>query len=156
MTNINPEVLYKACVDGDARNLSGPRFQSQNYKSTPLIAATEGGHTEIVRMILARARNTSVDYADAQGFNAQLVAAMYHHADILQLLADRGANVNLLADRRGTTALRLAVEQIEPDSTPRDPDPDGTRQVATVKALFQLGAGTLPPRSPRAPRATLF
>jgi ankyrin repeat protein len=161
MTNINAEALYKACVSGDAaavsrllpaggtpRNLSGQRFQFHTSKNTPLIAAAEGGHTEIMRMLLDRARNTIVDYANVYGFTAQLVAVLYHHADILGLLADRGANVKL-ATHEGDTALRIAVGTIHPDDRPRDPDPDGARQVATVKALLQLGAGTLPARAPR-------
>ena len=155
MTNINAKALYDACVNGDAaavsrllpsggtpRNLSGPRFQFNTTKSTPLMEAAARGHTDIVRMILDRARNTNVDYP--QGFTAQLSAALYHHADIIRLLADRGANVNL-ATRAGGTALCLALAPIPPGALPRDPDPDGTRQVNTVIALLQLDAGTLPP-----------
>jgi hypothetical protein len=41
--------------------------------------------------------------------------------------------------------LRLAVGPIAPGGLPRDPDPDGERQVATVRALLRLGAGTIPP-----------
>jgi len=100
-------------------------------------------------MILERAPNTSVKYANARGITAQLLAALYHHVDILRLLADRGANVNL-ANQRRCTPLRFAVAQMmSPNGLPRDPDPDGTRQVATVKALLQLGADTLPPRALR-------
>jgi len=165
MTNINPEALFNACVAGDAaavsrllpaggtpRNLSGQRFQFHTEKSTPLIAAAAYGHTEIVRVILERARNTTLDYANTQGYTAQLVAVQYQHADILRLLADRGANVNL-ADGLGNTALIHAVSRIHPDSRPRDPDPDGVRQTDTVMALLQLGAGTLLLHTPR---ATLF
>jgi len=158
MTNINAAALYNACLAGDAaavsrllpaggtpRNLSGQRFQFNNTKTTPLMAAAEGGHTEIVRMMLERARNTIVDYADAQGYTAQHMAVQYHNVDILRLLADCGANVNL-ATCRGDTALRLTVGRVNPDSRPRDSDPDGARQIATVKALLHIGAGALPPR----------
>jgi ankyrin repeat protein len=44
--------------------------------------------------LLARAPNTVVDHVDANGVTAMAVAALYHHADILRLLADYGANVN--------------------------------------------------------------
>jgi len=158
MTSINAEALFKACFSGDAaavnrllpggtpRNLSGQRFHQFNAdKTTPLMAAAGRGHTEIVRMILQRARNTPVDYANARGFTAQLLAVQYHHAGILSPLVGRGANVNL-ATRRGDTALNLAVSQIHEDDRPRDPDHDGARQAATVKVLLQLGASTLPPR----------
>ena len=100
-------------------------------------------------MILQRARNTTLDYADAQGYTAQHMAAHYHHADILWLLADRGANVNLV-DRRGNTALGLAVAPNPPGAPPRDLDPDGARQFATVHALLQLNSGTMP-RAPSRP-----
>jgi len=158
MANINPMALYNACVAGDVaavsrllpaggtpRNLSGQRFQSPTTKRTPLIAAAEGGHMEIVRIILQRARHTSLKNATARGYSAPLMAALYHHTDILRLLLDgRGANGHLLVDREGNSALCLAIRQIHPDAPPRDPDPDGARQVAAVRALLQLGAGTLP------------
>ena len=102
-------------------------------------------------MILQRARNTTVDDVDVRGCTAQLRAAQYQHVNILRVLADHGANVNL-ADRQGNTALGLAVRKLPPNARPRDPDPDGARQLATVRALLRLGAGTFPP----GPRATLL
>jgi hypothetical protein len=156
MTNINPKGLYTACSNGDAAavsrllpagNLSGLRFQTPNSKSSPLMAAAARGHTDIVRIILQRAPNTTVGDDDTQGLTPHIVASQNHHADIVQLLADHGANVNL-ANRRGFTALCLAVEKSSPDKNVRSPDPDGARQLATVKALLRLGAGTLPPRAP--------
>ena len=157
MPHIPAEALYSACLAGDAAavsrllpaggsrlNLSGPRFQAPNSKGTPLIAAAALGHTEIVRMILERAPNTAVDHADVNGDTALRMAAEYHHADIVRLLADRGANLNVLSGQGRTTPLRAAVLP-PPDEPPRDPDPDGARQLATVKALLRLGAGTLPP-----------
>ena len=165
MPNINAQALFNACVVGDAaavsrllpvggtpRNLSGPRFQCpDDTKSTPLIAAAMGGHTDIVRMILERAPNTPVDDAVATRATALMGSALYHHADIIRLLAARGANVNA-ESQGGRTPLRLAVGRINPNASHRDPDPDGAWQIATVRALLRLGAGTLPP----APRATLL
>ena len=84
-----------------------------------------------------------MNYANAHGYTAQLEAAQYHHADILRLLADRGANVNVT---ERYTPLGVAVSPIHPDDPPRDPDPYGARYVATVRALLRLGAGTLPPQ----------
>jgi hypothetical protein len=74
-------------------------------------------------IILERAPNTAVDYTDASGATAAIMAAQYHHAKILRLLADRGANVNLTGQRGVTTPLRLAVGRINHDDTQRDPDP---------------------------------
>ena len=61
------------------------------HKSTPLSLAAQGGHIEIVRMILERAPNTAVDHTVAVGYTALFVAAQYHHAEIVLLLADHGA-----------------------------------------------------------------
>ena len=45
----------------------------------------------------------------------------------------------------------LEVEALPPTAPPRDPDPDGARQISTVMALLQLGAGTVSPRGPAQP-----
>ena len=164
MPNILAQALFHACAAGDAaavsrllpaggtpRNLSGPRFQTPDGpNTTPLMVAALNGRTEIVRMLLALAPNTAVDHADARGFTALLMVTLYHHADILRLLVDHGANLNF-AGPRGDTPLRLSVQQIHPDGRPRDPDPDGARRIATVRALLRLGAGTLPPHTPAQP-----
>ena len=117
MPSISAHVLYNACAAGDAaavsrllppggtpRNLSGQRFQSpRGHQSTPLIIAAELGHMEIVRMILERAPNTNADYADAVGDTALISAARYHHADIVRLLADFGADLNWVDKGAGFT-----------------------------------------------------
>jgi len=79
---------------GTRLNLSGQAFQDPDDTSTPLIIAARHGHTGIVSMILERAPKTTVYRVDAMGFTALLAAAEYHHANIIQLLADRGANVS--------------------------------------------------------------
>jgi len=156
MPHIPAQALYEACAAGDAAavgrllpgtrlNLSGPRFQAPNGKTTPLILAAGFGHKEIVRMMLVRAPNTAVDYMSSNGYTALLAVAQYHHADIVRLLTDRGSNVNATDLKRRTTPLGVAVTQLNLDASPRDPDPDGARQLATVSALLQLGASTLPP-----------
>jgi ankyrin repeat protein len=96
-----------------------------------------------------------VDYVNADGDTALYLAAEYHHADILRLLADRGGNVNFLGQQR-TTPLRAAVLQVHADAPPRDPDPDGARQLTTVKALLRLDAGTLAPLLTSPPQRNPF
>jgi len=160
MPSIPAEALFDACCSGDAAavsrllpaggtslDLSGQNFRCPNFKNTPLLVAVLEGHADIVRMILERAPNTAVDYATAQSFTALMAAAGYHHADILRLLADRGADMNR-SDLLGATPLCHAVAVCHPDQQPRAPDPEGKRQLATVRALLRLGAGTLPPRTP--------
>ena len=133
-------------------NLSGPRFQTPDTpKTTPLMMAALIGHTEVVRTILALAPNTTVDQPDARGFTALSMATLYHHAVVLRLLVAHGANLHF-AGPRGDPPLRLSFEKIHPDGRPRDPDPDGARQIAIVRALLRLGAGTLPPHIPAPPR----
>jgi hypothetical protein len=170
--NISAEALYNACRSGDAaalrrllpaggtpRNLSGPPFQARaTSKRTPLMVAAAFGHTEIVRMLLERAPNTPVDYVDANGGTALAATAQFHHADILRLLADRCASSVNVADQWRETPLHLAVGEI--NGPPRDPDPEGAQQLATVRVLLRLGAGTLrfpaSPSQPPRPRGTFF
>ena len=160
MPHIPAQDLYCACLDGDAAavsrllpaggtrlNLSGPRFQAPNDKSTPLMAAAAGGHTEIVRMTPERAPKTSLDHVNANDVAALIIAAKFHHFDIVRVLAHSGASLNF-ANQHQFTPLRVAVGVVHADEPPRDPDPDGARQIATVNALLRLGAGTLPPPPP--------
>ena len=167
--HIPAEALFMACAIGDAAavsrlvpaggselNLCGPNFQHPYHKSTPLSLAAQGGHIEIVRMILERAPNTAVDYTVAIGYTALFVAGQYHHADIVRLLAEHGASLNVAAGTRVATPLRCAVGQMPPEAPPRLPDPGGARQVATVRALLRLGAGTPPPPPSPAPPHPLY
>jgi len=96
-------------------------------------------------MILERAPNTSVDYADARGITALHGAAQWCHFGILRLLADCGADLNFAV--QGCTPLCLVLEVVPFDALapPRDP----ARQLITVRALLRLGAGTLPRFVPR-------
>jgi hypothetical protein len=158
-------LLLNACVHGDAAtvdrllpeggtqlNLSGPDYQLPPSMTTPLLAAAARGHTAVMQMLLERALCTEVDYTDAQGDTAVLVSAQYHHAESLQSLADRGANLNFRRGALRFTPVHLAVARIRVgDDRPRDPDATGARQIATVRALLQLGAGTPPSQSPSPP-----
>jgi len=176
MPSISAQALLSACVAGDAAsvsrllpaggtsslNLSGPEFQHPDptSKTTPLLVAAALGHTDIVRMLLARAPKTAVDYVDAQGATAMIMTSQYHHADNIPLLADCGANVNFM-DQWRATPLSIAVAPINfingvpSDQSPRNPDPGA--ELATVRALLRLGAGTLPlTRGPRNLYFTIF
>jgi len=96
-----------------------------------------------VRILFELAPNTAVDVGNVSGGTALMGAASYLHLDVVKLLIDHGANVNL-ANFANETPLSAACGETNPGEEPRDPDPGGTRQVATVRALLQLGAGTLP------------
>jgi ankyrin repeat protein len=161
--SIPAEALYDACVAGDTAavsrlpsggtqlNLSGPDFQHPASNTTPLIAAAASGHTDIMRMLLARAPNTAVDQMDMMNVTALLTAALYHNADTIRVLADYGADVNFLAPGQlRFTPLRCTVGPIQPGAPPRRPDPDGERGAAAVRALLRLGAGSSPQHHPQA------
>jgi hypothetical protein len=141
--------LFNACLHGDVAAVSRLLpSQSAADTSTALTGAATFGHMDVVRMILERTPDSAIDSREAtHGGTALGAAAYFHHADILELLADRGAKVNLLGIQLDTP-LHLAVGLIHPDEYPRDPDPDGARQVTTVKSLLRLGAGTKPLKAP--------
>jgi len=168
MPSIHFPTLYNACMDGDAAavsralpatrlNLSGPRFQAPGGKSTPLMAAAQKGSAETVRIILKRAPNTAVDYVDATGDTALLVAARYHHADILGLLAVRSGNVDYVPARGHPAARRhLAFPPRRHDAPrPRPRRREGGRHrtgAASARRRYAppppLAPASSPPRNP--------
>ena len=131
-----------------ASNLNLRRYTKvPEHKGTPLMAAAQMGHTEIVRIMLERAPKTLVDYVNAHGHTALMTAAQNLNADIVRLLVDSGADVNLAGERRATP-LQLASCPDVPTSTGcRGVCPVPIAQLATVRALLRLGAGTLSPPS---------
>jgi acyl-CoA-binding domain-containing protein 6 len=60
---------------------------------TPLHWACDGGHVDVVRVLVERGAN--VDAADVDGRTALHTACCCEHADIVELLLARSANVNL-------------------------------------------------------------
>jgi ankyrin repeat protein len=127
MPNIDPEALYNACYHGDATavsrllllpaggtrvNLSGPAFQCPEQKTTPLLVAAMHGHTAIVKMILERAPDTTVDCIDADGDTPLLMASQFLHADNVQLLAE--LTVHLFPFQLNLSCLVGHMSQINP------------------------------------------
>jgi hypothetical protein len=158
-------MLRSACLAGNAAavgrllpeggtelDLSGPAFQlpDDETKITLLMLAAAGGHTDVVRMILERAPNTTVDSVDVRGFTALFVAAMFHHAEIVRLLAGRGANVNF-ASLGFTTPLTEATKPQSPVQLADDPD--GVRQRKAVRGRCSGSARvrSSPPLAPLHP-----
>jgi ankyrin repeat protein len=79
-----------------------------------IIPASERGHVEIVRALLTRT-NINVNHINNYGWTALLEAIILSnggkaHQQIVQLLVDHGADVNL-ADRDGITPLQHARER---------------------------------------------
>ena len=83
---------------------------TNRYGGTALIPAAHHGHTEAVRILLATAIDK--DHVNRLGWTALLEAVILSdggpvHSEIVRLLVEAGANVNI-ADREGVTPLQHA------------------------------------------------
>jgi ankyrin repeat protein len=94
---------------------------------TPLHGAAQEGHPDVVRMLVTEWR-AEVDARDENGATPFFLAAAEGHADVCKLLAELGANLNVL-DNDGWTPLGVAVFH---------------EHVNVVGALAELGA-PIPP-----------
>jgi ankyrin repeat protein len=86
---------------------------TNRYGGTALIPAAHHGHPEAVKVLLATAIDK--DHVNKLGWTALLEAVILGdggptHTEILRLLVEAGANVNL-ADRDGVTPLRHAKQR---------------------------------------------
>ena len=87
---------------------------TNRFGGISIIPASERGHVEIVRELLART-DINVNHVNNLGWTALLEAIILSnggkaHQQIVQLLVDHGANVNL-ADKDGVTPLQHARER---------------------------------------------
>ncbi|HXX79790.1 MAG TPA: ankyrin repeat domain-containing protein [Ktedonobacteraceae bacterium] len=87
---------------------------TNRFGGISIIPASERGHVEIVRALLTRT-NINVNHINNLGWTALLEAIILSnggqaHQQIVQLLVDHGADVNL-ADRDGVTPLQHARER---------------------------------------------
>lgn len=78
------------------------------YGETPLSLAVQGGHIEIVRLLLQAGADSNVQ--NIEGRTAIFWAVLGRYTEIVALLLDTGANSNL-QDKNGDTAIFLAVLQ---------------------------------------------
>lgn len=74
---------------------------------TPLIAAAEGGHVQVVRMLVDA--GADVNRADGGGFTPLMGAARTGHVGLVKFLLERGANLEAV-DASGKNARTHAVE----------------------------------------------
>lgn len=84
-----------------------------SYNGTGLIRAADRGHVEIIRELLKT--DIKIDHVNNLGWTALLEAIILgdggkNHTEVVRLLVDAGANVNL-ADRNGVTPLQHAKQR---------------------------------------------
>lgn len=84
-----------------------------SYNGTGLIRAADRGRVEIIRELLKT--DIKIDHINNLGWTALLEAIILgsggkNHTDVVRLLVDAGANVNL-ADRNGVTPLQHARQR---------------------------------------------
>ena len=87
---------------------------TNRFGGISIIPASERGHVEVVRELLTRT-DINVNHVNNLGWTALLEAIILSNGDkahqqIVQLLVDHGADVNL-ADKDGVTPLQLARER---------------------------------------------
>lgn len=84
-----------------------------SYNGTGLIRAADRGHVEIIRELLKT--DIKIDHINNLGWTALLEAIILgdggkNHTEVVRILVDAGANVNL-ADRNGVTPLQHAKQR---------------------------------------------
>lgn len=100
------QVLLQAGAHVEAATL-GNRGSSEVEGVTPLIAAAEGGHLDVVHLLVDA--GADVNRSDASGFTALMGAARLGHSKIVKFLLERGACPDVV-DASGRNALTYAIE----------------------------------------------
>ncbi|KAJ5682664.1 hypothetical protein N7462_005829 [Penicillium macrosclerotiorum] len=87
----------------------GAKTDVAGNRLSPLLRAVERDHYQIVRLLLDY--GASPDTADKEGRTALMTAAWKNHADVLQLLIMRKANVNARDHRKRNVLHNLAADK---------------------------------------------
>ncbi|KAJ5167207.1 uncharacterized protein N7482_005988 [Penicillium canariense] len=87
----------------------GAKTDVSGGRTSPLLRAVDRDHYQIVRLLLDH--RASLDTTDKDGRTALMTAAWKNHADVLQLLIMRGANVNARDHRKRNALHNLAADK---------------------------------------------
>lgn len=109
------ENLAEACGNGNREEVENllenhgadPNFRTGQTNKTVLMVASEMGHDEVVRALVAN--DASVNLRDDEGNTALIHAVREREEEVVRTLLSANSNVNL-ADNDGDTALHAASE----------------------------------------------
>jgi len=113
---------------------------AEHHNETLLMAAADGGHEAMVRMLLQR--GASVNLQSPNGFTALMAAALRGHTTIVQALLDAKADASLRGIS-GSTALMWAEHQ-KHTAAAQLLRQHAKRQTAEAEAAVAHNAATAP------------
>lgn len=101
-------------VDFGCHSVTNLNFFKLSGKTmlSPLICAAIKGDYQMMKLLLMNL-TINVDLTNEQGVTAFWIACMYGHGQVMQLLAEAGANV-LVVNKRQVNVLHLAVSRDHP------------------------------------------
>ncbi|KAJ7835381.1 ankyrin repeat-containing domain protein [Mycena olivaceomarginata] len=83
-------------------NLGGAQFPLHH----PMVAASERGQSNIVRLLLEHGANVN---AVTKNYNALCAASFHGHVEVIQVLLEKGAEVNAMSGRYGSALQAASV-----------------------------------------------
>ncbi|XP_033639192.1 E3 ubiquitin-protein ligase MIB1-like [Asterias rubens] len=105
--------LFNAAVEGDVgkvREIINDNAAAVKFKNdkgqTPLMAAANKGHLDVVRALVQH--NAPLDVKDNDGDTALTFAVIGDNPSIVEFLLDQGSNINT-SDKKGVTPLHVAT-----------------------------------------------
>lgn len=116
--------FFQACLNSDLQELKNVikslqarskeserslNIQHQSDKKTPLMIACENGYADVVGILLNAGANPDAKSAGASGYTPLHRAIQKNNIEIIRLLLNRNANLNV-TDDSGQTPLMLACE----------------------------------------------
>jgi ankyrin repeat protein len=92
-------------------------YPNGNQGLTPLIEATRGGFIEISQQLIFKGANINkIDQLSLLGYEttALMVAAENHNLEIVKILVENGADLNIGLDNKGCATKSTALDFVDP------------------------------------------